>query len=175
MAADCPPALDDLLATVLGRHDLRGHAGDYYNPANSMLHDMAVHGRGIPITLSVVVKLVGARLGLGIDLIGLPGHVMVRSGDQWGDPFTGPGVLSAREALGRWRQVTGQHPAQLRTEHLRAMTNREAIMRMLNNLTAEFVRADNRFAMDSAVRLRQAFVELAGEAEQWSAWQSSWN
>lgn|GEM_PF-4937948 len=175
LADGCPADMAGLLAHVIGRHELRGATTNYYDPGNSMLHRIAATGCGMPISLSLVVRLVGRRVGVDLDLIGLPGHVMVRSGDRWADPFSGPGVMSTRDALDRWAQVTGRHSGQLRGQDVQSMTPRQIVVRMLNNLTTEFARRDDRFSLSTAVRLRQTFDEFAGEQAQWAAWQSSWN
>ncbi|HQV58712.1 MAG TPA: hypothetical protein PKV27_11910, partial [Ilumatobacteraceae bacterium] len=75
----------------------------------------------------------------------------------------------------RWAQVTGRHSGQLRGQDVQSMTPRQIVVRMLNNLTTEFARRDDRFSLSTAVRLRQTFDEFAGEQAQWAAWQSSWN
>src|SRR5207245_9291276 len=45
---------------------------------NIYLNDVLERRTGIPITLSVVLIETGARLGLGIEGVGFPGHFLVR-------------------------------------------------------------------------------------------------
>lgn len=175
MAYDCPADFAALLDHVVGRNELRGATGDYYDPRNSMLHAMVESGDGMPITICLVVKLVGQRVGLEVEMIGLPGHVMVRCGQQWADPFTGPTALTVEQALRRWTHHSGQNVAALNTDHLAAMPPRQVIVRMLNNLTAEYARRNDPFALSTAVRLRQPFREFGGEQQQRAAWQAAWN
>lgn len=175
MAAGAPAEFGGLLAYVLDGCALRGNAVDYANPRNSMLHAMVRERLGIPITISLVIALVGARVGVRVDMLGLPGHVMVRCGDGWADPFSGSELMTGRQALRRWGRIGGAAATDLRGHHLRGMTPRGIVVRMLNNLTHEFVRRDDRYAMDTAVRLRQNFHELSAESSRWDAWQSAWN
>src|SRR4051812_17078003 len=53
-----------------------GSSDDYYDPKNSYLPSVIKSKRGLPITLSLLYKLVGDRLGLRVHGIGLPGHFL---------------------------------------------------------------------------------------------------
>src|SRR5829696_6863359 len=71
-----------------------GNESDYYDPRNSMLHQVLARRTGIPITLSVVYIEVGRRAGLRVEGLGLPGHFVVRASEGEGpgvlvDPFNG--------------------------------------------------------------------------------------
>ena len=54
-----------------------GNTEDYYNPANSYLPTVLETKRGLPITLSLIYKLVAERLGFRSWGVGLPGHFLV--------------------------------------------------------------------------------------------------
>ncbi|WP_428937590.1 SirB1 family protein [Fontivita pretiosa] len=53
-----------------------GNTENYYNTANSYLPAVLKSKRGLPITLSLIYKIVGERLGLRVHGLGLPGHFM---------------------------------------------------------------------------------------------------
>src|SRR5690349_21109367 len=53
-----------------------GNSENYYVASNSYLPAVLSTKRGLPITLSLVYKLVAQRLGLRVHGIGLPGHFM---------------------------------------------------------------------------------------------------
>lgn len=64
-----------------GRRDaarLCGNSKDYYAPANSNLLAVLETGLGNPISLCTVYRLVGARLGIGIEGCNFPGHFLAR-------------------------------------------------------------------------------------------------
>src|SRR5262245_29413554 len=73
----------------------RGNQTAYYDPHNSFLHDVLDRRVGIPITLSIVYMEVGARAGLQIQGVGMPGHFIVRAREVGSleasliDPFEG--------------------------------------------------------------------------------------
>ena len=54
-----------------------GNKDDYYNPINSYLPAVLETKRGLPISLSLVYKLVAERVGLRAWGVGLPGHFVV--------------------------------------------------------------------------------------------------
>jgi regulator of sirC expression with transglutaminase-like and TPR domain len=91
LAAGCAtPTVDGVCEHLFGNVGLRGDTEDYKNPRNSLLDDVLDRRRGIPITLSVVVIEVGRRLGLRLEGVGMPGHFLVRDGDDpeaFIDPF----------------------------------------------------------------------------------------
>src|SRR5271156_2068823 len=76
----------DLPARVRGLcrylfHDMgfRGNLQAYYDARNSYFNDVLDRRTGIPISLSAVVMAVGARAGLNIAGVGLPGHFVVKA------------------------------------------------------------------------------------------------
>lgn len=55
----------------------RGDVDHFYNPENSFLSRVIERRRGIPISLSILYILVGARCDLRLEPIGVPGRFMV--------------------------------------------------------------------------------------------------
>ncbi|MBV8781019.1 MAG: transglutaminase family protein, partial [Phycisphaerae bacterium] len=51
-----------------------GNSEEYYTSANSYLPTVLKTHRGLPITLSLVYKIVAERVGLRVHGVGLPGH-----------------------------------------------------------------------------------------------------
>jgi regulator of sirC expression with transglutaminase-like and TPR domain len=140
----------------LGFH---GNTQDYYDPRNSYLNDVLERRTGIPITLSVIVMAVGARVGLDIQGVGLPAHFVVKAveGNQevLFDPFhSGRRITPAccellvQEATGRPFEAT---PANLAGVPLAML-----LQRLLNNLKIIYLRTED-FARAGRVieRLRQ--------------------
>ena len=72
------PALEFKNGTLLyNNNPFTGNTEDYYNPANSYLPTVLETKRGLPITLSLVYRLVAERVGLRSWGVGLPGHFVV--------------------------------------------------------------------------------------------------
>src|SRR5437762_2637714 len=71
-------AAAELAGYLFGECGFRGNQEEYYDPRNSYLNDVLESRTGIPITLAVVMIETGARLGLGLEGVGFPGHFLVR-------------------------------------------------------------------------------------------------
>jgi regulator of sirC expression with transglutaminase-like and TPR domain len=142
-------------------HDLgfRGNKKDYYDPLNSYFNQVLERRTGIPITLSVLVMAVGARAGLPLAGVGLPGHFIVKANEDGTqvlfDPFHGGRVLTATDCENLVRQVTGRDLV-VTDEQLGALPLGLLVMRMLNNLRQIYLkRADMPRAIRVLERLRQ--------------------
>jgi len=63
-----------------------GDTGDYYHVRNSLLGDVALNRRGIPLTLGILHRSVLRGLGVAVDLVGFPRNVLTRFWDEDADP-----------------------------------------------------------------------------------------
>jgi regulator of sirC expression with transglutaminase-like and TPR domain len=122
----------------------RGNEEDYYDPRNSLLHQVLARRTGIPITLSIVYMEVGRRAGLRVEGVGLPGHFVVRAGPPGGgmvlvDPFTGK-TVDEDECQQRLDLIYGGQVT-LGEEHLRPVSVRAILARLLGNLKAVYTQA----------------------------------
>jgi regulator of sirC expression with transglutaminase-like and TPR domain len=134
-------ALNRYLFEELG---FAGNESEYYDPRNSMLHQVLARRTGIPITLSVVYIEVGRRAGLRVEGLALPGHFIVRASEGEGegvlvDPFNGK-VTDEEECQSRLDLIYEGKVA-LGEEHLRPAGARTVLVRMLGNLKAVYARA----------------------------------
>jgi regulator of sirC expression with transglutaminase-like and TPR domain len=134
-------ALNRYLFDELG---FTGNESDYYDPRNSMLHQVLVRRTGIPITLSVVYIEVGRRAGLRVEGLGLPGHFIVRAREGEGegvlvDPFNRR--ETDREECQSRLDLIYEGRLTLSEEHLRPVGARSILARMLGNLKAVYARA----------------------------------
>jgi regulator of sirC expression with transglutaminase-like and TPR domain len=125
----------------------RGNGQDYYNPRNSYISAVLDTRRGIPITLSLVYKVVAEEIGLEVEGVNAPGHFLVRvklpEGPMLVDPFFGGGVLTPSEAFDRIERITGRHTPRT-AEYLAAAQHSQWISRMLVNLQHIFASNDQR-------------------------------
>ncbi len=130
-------AIDHQLFTVGGFH---GNSSDYTDPDNSYVDRVLETRSGLPITLSLIYMEVASRIGLRCDGIGYPGHFIVRCGEPeagiYVDPFHQGQRLDREELLANIRggDFGGASPDSL----LAAVTKRQILQRMLNNLRATF-------------------------------------
>jgi len=131
----------------------RGNSEDYYNPANSYLPAVIETKRGLPITLSLLYKIVAERLGLRSWGIGLPGHFLVGleldGATVLIDPFAQGRLITPGEAHERLQEMFGPE-VQWSAELLRPASNRHWLTRILQNLLNVFG-STNRFADVAAV------------------------
>ena len=126
-------AVDHELFTVRGFH---GNSARFDDPANSYLDQVLLRRTGLPIALSVVYMEIANRVGLVCDGIGYPGHFIVRCGTPdepiYVDPFHQGSRLDREELLANLRshELRGATPESF----LAAVTRRQILQRMLNNL-----------------------------------------
>jgi len=117
---------------------LRGNRDDYYDPRNSFLNDVLDRKLGIPITLSVIYMDVARRVGFPVAGTGMPGHFLLKhydvlSGDIVIDPFHRGRMVGKADCQKRLDEIySGQ--LELRAEFLQAVSHREILTRVLNNL-----------------------------------------
>ena len=117
---------------------LRGNRDDYYDPRNSFLNDVLDRKLGIPITLSLIYMEVARRVGFPIAGTGMPGHFLLKhydamSGEMLIDPFNRGRIVSSVDCQRRLDEIySGQ--VELKPEFTQAVTHREILTRMLNNL-----------------------------------------
>ncbi|MEJ7618902.1 MAG: transglutaminase-like domain-containing protein [Pyrinomonadaceae bacterium] len=121
-----------------------GNTENYYDPRNSMLHEVLARRSGIPITLSLVYMEIGRRAGLQVEGVGLPGHFIVRVKVEHKDAGAlidtfGRAILDVEDCQRKLDELY-QGQLALRTEHLRAVSTREILIRMLANLKTIYQR-----------------------------------
>ena len=138
-------ALNNYLFRELG---FAGNDNEYYDPRNSFLNDVITRKTGIPITLSILYLEVGTRLGLKLKGVSFPGHFLVKvrvtGGELVLDPYAGGRSLSEEELRERLAQFAGEQTAKTAPleEFLEAATPRQILARLLRNLKAIYLEAD---------------------------------
>src|SRR4029079_14411783 len=161
LADVCTPTFDGILDGLFASGLLTGDSDDYHDFRNSLLNEVLIRRKGMPITLSVVEMEVGKRLGVPIRGIGLPGHFVIRdkTSGTYADPFGGgvrydePGMIAA------WQQRMGEG-VRIRPGMLAAVTAPDISIRMLNSLRRSLIERDQSVLLARMVPLRAAFVEL---------------
>lgn len=114
--------------------EFSGNQNNYYSSDNSYLNKILENKTGLPITLSVLCILLGKRLGRPIAGVGLPGHYIAQyysvEGPIYFDPFYGGRIMTRVEC----KELVTRLGFQFEERHLLPTTNRETLVRMMNNL-----------------------------------------
>ncbi|HAK52770.1 MAG TPA: hypothetical protein DCM54_12835 [Gammaproteobacteria bacterium] len=116
-----------------------GNAADYYDPENSYLNRVIDTKQGIPISLALIHISLGARLGVPVYGINFPRHFLVSYGSDNPvivDPFAGR-ILSKPDCATLLKQIF-RGKAVLQEEYFTPATNRDVLLRLLNNLKEIF-------------------------------------
>jgi regulator of sirC expression with transglutaminase-like and TPR domain len=152
-------ALNEYLFKDNGFH---GSRTDYYHRANSYLSRVIDDREGLPITLSLLYMELGARLGLQIEGVGLPAHVVVRHEPAEGQPqlidvFESALPLSREAAERKILAMTGE-PA--RPQHFDRVTNRTILQRILLNLIGNAQNPKTGPDREALIRYESAMLAL---------------
>lgn len=149
--------LGHLHAEMFDADGYGGDEGDYYDPRNAYLNEVIDRKVGLPILLSIVFLDVAARVGLNAAGVGLPGHYVVKvqfeMNELYIDPFHGGATLTMSEIATMISGVSGGQ-VHLTSEHLRAWTPRQTLIRVLANLQNMWGRVgEGRKALAAAERI----------------------
>ncbi len=148
----CRPSasLRDILAQInwvlYVEEDFQGNVDEYNDPRNSFLNEVLDRGLGIPISLAVVYRAVGRRLGLDLEGANLPMHFMLRIQDKGAtwfiDAFHSGAILDLDHCQQRL-SILAQRPIVLAPEMTAPCPAGTVITRMLRNLKAIFTNEDD--------------------------------
>jgi regulator of sirC expression with transglutaminase-like and TPR domain len=117
----------------------------YYDPGNSYLNCVLERRLGIPISLSIVLIEVAARLGLTLVGVGFPRRFLVRLPDDddfFIDPFERGRTRTAEGCRRLFRQLGGEDES-WSPDFLAPATRKHVLQRMLRNLKEIFLRAND--------------------------------
>lgn len=148
-------ALNRYLFTEAG---FRGNTKNYYEVENSYLNCVLDRRTGIPISLSAVYLLIGKRLHLPVQGIGMPGHFLVKyDSDKYKifiDCFNG-GALLTEKNCARFLTEAGYG---FEDRFLQPSPPRAILTRMIKNLLAIYNKLDDPLKKNRLSR----FVEILG-------------
>ena len=165
-AADVSQLMNDLFAS--GR--LVGDRETYDDPANSLLHLVIQRGRGIPLSLAVITVELGRRRGFAVDIIGLPGHVVIADPldvDAFYDPYHGGRRLDADGCRALYERLTGLDD--WRDDFLLPIDARQQVWRLLNNLKSIYRRSGDVGRLKKVMIARSRFPDLGtGESAEFA-------
>jgi len=111
-----------------------GNKEDYYSEENHYFNRVLDTKIGIPITLSVIYLLVGKRINLPVNGIGLPGHFVLRfsfgNTHIYFDPYNSGKVLSSSDCV----EIVKNLGFNFTDEYLSPVSNRQILERILRNI-----------------------------------------
>jgi regulator of sirC expression with transglutaminase-like and TPR domain len=140
-----------------------GNRGAYYDWRNSCLDRVIATRTGIPISLSMLMIEVARRVGVELHGVGMPAHFLVGRADDadvFYDPFDGGRRLDREQAHELFEQVTGGQVV-WNERYLDPTSNRNIVIRMLNNLKGIFAGRSDAVRLAIVMDLRGAIPELA--------------
>lgn len=134
---------------LFSRFGFKGDEEDYYNPKNNFLNEVIDKKSGIPITLSIIYSQVAKYIGVELEIVGFPSHVVVKYHEEMIlDPFNGGRLLSVddlQEILDR--NFGGQ--VKFSSEFLNEIEDEKILVRIVRNLRNSYAQS---FAYEKAVR-----------------------
>ena len=136
----------------------RGNVEQYTDPLNSFIDKVLTRRKGIPLSLSVLYLLVGERLGLPLEPVGLPGHFVVGCYADEAPFFIDPFDQGLFRDAGRGVCAASLEPHRAKPSDLAPTTVREVLCRSCRSLA-------NHYSAASDLARAQIFAEFADEFE----------
>lgn len=166
LADGCPEStLAEVVAHLVAR-GVGGDASDYTRASSSMLPEVVVSRRGLPILLAVVTVEVARRVGVRAAVVGMPGHVLVASSDPSGDladPFHRRTQLRPSDARDLFAAIHGSSDHWEPT-FLDPIDRHEVVARILANLANRY-RADRNHRREAVALGLRSLVPDVGAGE----------
>ncbi len=154
------------LISMLNEHlfDELGYYGaeeDYYDPGNSFLNIVLDKKTGIPITLSIIYSEVAKNIGLDLQIVGFPGHVIVKYKDEVIlDPFYRGRLLTIEDLEGILSRNFGEY-VEFIPEYLNSATTEQLLTRLLRNLKNAYTQS---YAYDNAMKCTDMILGIRPES-----------
>lgn len=126
---------------LVNHYGFSGNSEDYYNYSNVLLDHVLESKTGMPLTLCVVYSCICRRLGIAVQLTGLPGHIVLGfdTNDETNatserrsfvDVFHGCRILSTDHC----RQIVASYGIGWREDFLAPLSTKMTLQRIFNNL-----------------------------------------
>ena len=150
--------LNEYLFDELG---FRGAEEDYYDPGNSFLNVVFDKKTGIPITLSIIYAEVAKNIGLDLQIVGFPGHVIVKYKNEIIlDPFY-RGRLLTIDNLEEILDRNFGDGVEFIPEYLNEATTEQLLTRLLRNLKNAYTQS---YAYDKAMKCTDMILGMQPES-----------
>ena len=133
----------------------------YYDPANSFLNVVLDKKIGIPITLPIIYSEVAKNIGLDLQIVGFPGHVIVKyKAEMILDPFYRGRLLTIEDLEGILNRIFGDD-VEFIPEYLNEATTEELLTRLLRNLKNAYTQS---YAYDKAMKCTDMILGMQPES-----------
>jgi regulator of sirC expression with transglutaminase-like and TPR domain len=111
-------------------HGFSGNTTDYYDPDNSLLSRVIDSRHGIPISLTLLYMIVGARAGMRIEGVNLPGHFLAKHDGILFDPFENGRIVMLSDC----NAILARQNLTFSPDHFEVASPRMMLRRTLANL-----------------------------------------
>ncbi len=167
-AGDVAERVRALNEIILLKYGYSGDALTYDDLQNANLMRVVDRRKGLPVTLGILYMHAGRAQGWETVGLAFPLHFLVRLSDGPEraiiDPFHGGRICTAAE-LRELLKATAGLDSELQTEHYAAVSDRDVLLRLQNNLKARLIHAEQ---YERAVMVAETMLMLAPElAELW--------
>jgi len=150
--------LNEYLFDELG---FSGAEEDYYDPGNSFLNIVLDKKTGIPITLSILYTEIAKNVGLDLQVVGFPGHVIVKYKNEIIlDPFYRGRLLSIDDLEEILNRNFGEG-IEFVPEYLNEATTEQLLTRLLRNLKNAYTQS---YAYDNAMKCTDMILGMRPES-----------
>jgi len=138
-----------------------GAEEDYYDPGNSFLNVVLDKKTGIPITLSIIYAEIAKSVGLDLQIIGFPGHVIVKYKEEVIlDPFYSGRLLTIEDLEEILTRNFGE-VVEFIPEYLNEATTDQLLTRLLRNLKNAYTQS---YAYNSAMKCTDMILGMQPES-----------
>jgi regulator of sirC expression with transglutaminase-like and TPR domain len=144
--ADVHRTIAVLNDVLFRQHGFHGNRENYFDPRNSFLNEVLDRRTGIPISLSVLYMEVAQKISLPLQGVGFPGHFLVKymgvTEEIVIDPFN-QGEIRSRKHLRTMLNRLYGGKISLEPDFLAAISKKQILRRMLNNLELIYLREND--------------------------------
>jgi regulator of sirC expression with transglutaminase-like and TPR domain len=146
--------------TMFVEEELKANRESYFDPRNSYLHELLDRKLGIPISLSILYRALAERLGLAVEAVSFPSHLMLRVEDgatAWFvDPYESGAVMDQERCEKRRSMLAIESLSSIDPLSTR-LTVPAVVARMLRGLKATYW---NSHDVESAILVQRRLVAL---------------
>ena len=146
---------------IFEKYGFNGDDEDYYDPRNNFLNAVIDKKTGIPITLSIIYSEIAKYIDLDLRIIGFPGHVIVKHGEELIlDPFYRGRLLTIKDLEEILYRNFGDD-VEFIPEYLNTATTDQILTRLLRNLKNAYTQS---YAYDKAMRCTDMILGIRPES-----------